>query len=280
MAARFRLDVLARAVEGVQERTISGALVTVGSVVVIAALLILEVKSFFTTTTQHHIGVDDGKRPFGSRHWTMPDRLPVRIYMTFGRVPCDGLTLDMDATRSDFDPLNSVEFREPTFDELEWAGDVDATKACTLDGRLTIGKVSANFHIEVADRQDKLIPLPFSAFQIANNERRRHLNISHKVHALHFGDTILKDTVAPLDGVVNAPDVAGQQHYLLKVIPTVLDHGTTATATNQYSLAEHFIRFDAVALSPCVLSPCFCDSRAAAPARPSAFSSSTTSSLS
>ncbi|KAJ8598702.1 hypothetical protein CTAYLR_010737 [Chrysophaeum taylorii] len=219
----FRFDALARAVEGVQERTISGAIVTLGSVAIIAVLLVLEVKSFLTSTTHHHIGVDDGDSPLGIERWTVPDRLPVRIYMTFAHVACEALTLEIDATRGDFEPFNGVEFRPPTEREVSWTNDVDLQKACTLDGRLTIGKVSANFHVEVADGaagvipQLQGIPLAFSAYanQVAHLERRRHINISHK------------------------------QHYLVKVIPTLVDY----RATNQYSLAEHFLRYDAISLS-------------------------------
>lgn len=42
--------------------------------------------------------------------------------MTFAHVKCDSLTLEIDATRSDFEPLNRVEFRLPTTEELSWAG--------------------------------------------------------------------------------------------------------------------------------------------------------------
>mmetsp|Transcript_1500 Transcript_1500/g.4507 ORF Transcript_1500/g.4507 Transcript_1500/m.4507 type:complete len:326 (-) Transcript_1500:89-1066(-) len=252
--ARYRFDVLARAVEGVQERTVGGAIVTVSSVALIVVLVVLEIKSFLTASAHTHIGVDDGDKPFGLDRWTLPDRLPVRVHMTFAHLQCESLMLEVDSTRSDFEPLNSVEFREPTAAEMAWVGeDVDRAQACTLDGKLTIGKVSANFHVEVADKADDgrplagaSIPLSFSAYahQIAAIERRKHLNISHKVHLFHFGDRVLADTAAPLDGVVNAPRVAGQQHYLLKVIPTLLDRGLVPVATNQYSLAEQFVPFD------------------------------------
>ena len=63
----------ARAVEGVQERTVAGALVTFGAVVSIVLLLFLECSSFFAPLTIHHVGVDDGdtsgvsKPPFDDR---------------------------------------------------------------------------------------------------------------------------------------------------------------------------------------------------------------------
>lgn len=75
-SARFRFA-LARAVEGVQERTVGGAIVTVTSMALIGVLLVLEIQSFLSVTAQHHIGVDDGDKPFGSERWTLPDRLPV-----------------------------------------------------------------------------------------------------------------------------------------------------------------------------------------------------------
>lgn len=128
---------------------------------------------------------------------------------------------------------------------------------------MTVGKVSANFHVEVAEtanledlnRRSANVPgLPMwfaaDAQRIAYFERRRHYNISHRVHTLHFGERVLSETVAPLDGVVNAPEYAGQQHYLMKVIPTLVDRGLSAVSTNQYSLAEQFIRFDALAIPP------------------------------
>lgn len=261
-SARFRFDLLARAVDGVQERTVGGAIITVGSVALILILLFFELQAFLTATDHHHIGVDDGDKPFGRERWTLPDRLPVRVHMTFAHVACDLLALEIDATRSDFEPLNHINFREPTPSELSWVGDdVDPEAACTLDGRLTIGKVSANFHVEVLDRGSandlprglagKGVPIGFTAYahQVAALERRKNVNISHKVHSLHFGDRVLTETVEPLDGVVNVPPVAGQQHYLIKVIPTVLDRGLSPINTNQYSLAEQFIRFDTIAPS-------------------------------
>ena len=267
--ARFRFDLLARAVDGVQERTVCGALVTLGSVVVIAMLLVFECKSFLTATVVHHIGVDDGDKPFGSDRWTLPEQIPIELYMTFAHVDCDSLSLELDAARGDEEP--AVAFRPPTPQELEWTRDasVDVAKACTLEGHMMVGKVSANFRVEIADRTRPSeaaretggaaaaqLGLAFQAYasQMYGLEQRKFVNISHRVHSLHFGKRILAGTVAPLDGVVNAPIVPGQQHYLMKVIPTIVDRGTWGTvATNQYSLAEQFLRYDSMVYMPYVI---------------------------
>jgi len=258
-SSRYRFDVLARAVEGVQERTVCGAVVTVLSLFLIGLLVLYEVKAFVTTTTVHHIGVDDGDTPFGSSLWALPDQIPVLLSMSFAHVECDLLSLEIDATRGDVEPVNAVSFRRPTPHELQgWADDADPETACTLDGQLTVGKVSANFHVEVADAQQQqgnpvvagrgAFSLQAYAAQMLNVERRKLVNVSHRVHSLHFGERVLADTVAPLDGTVTAPKVAGQQHYLMKVIPTLVDRPGWAVAhTNQYSLAEQFVPYDALA---------------------------------
>lgn len=222
-----------------------GAMVTLGCVAAITILVLSEIKSFLIAMPSTNVGVDDGVDG-----WTLPDQIPVRIYMTFGHLDCDSLQLELDATRSDFEPLNSVVFRTPTPAELDWTGTEDAADpktACTLDGHLTIGKVSAHFQVEVPT------PKTTSLASLSRSiERRRHLNVSHKVHTLHFGEHRLRDTITPLDGVVNAHDEPGQHHYLMKLIPTVLASSpSSAHTTNQYSLAEHFVKFDpAIPVNP------------------------------
>ena len=259
-ASRYRFDMLARAVEGVQERTVCGALVTVGSVMIIAFLVLFEVKEFLTVSKVHHIGVDDGIKPFGRDRWTVPDQIPVELKMTFAHIECDRLSLEIDATRGDVDPVNQVNFRQPTRKELEDFPLATPETACTLDGHLTVGKVSANFYVQISDQADgptnkKMLPLALQAYanQMISLERRKFVNISHRVHALHFGERV-KDTASPLDGVVNAPTVAGQQHYLIKVIPTLVDRAFGHVATNQYSLAEQFVRYDTIVFMPYVRS--------------------------
>ena len=50
---------LARAVEGVQERTVSGALITGGCVLLILSLLTGELSSYFSPALIHHLGVEN-----------------------------------------------------------------------------------------------------------------------------------------------------------------------------------------------------------------------------
>ena len=241
---------LARAVEGVQERTVCGALVTFCAVASIALLLFLELSAFFAPVTIHHLGVDDGDSAWGSRSFKVPDRLPIDVHMTFAHVECDDLEISVESARGLKEAINRVEFRPPTPSELgAWAPEADPEAACTLDGRLSVGKVSANFHVGLSPDADGPgggrpvgLPGPLAMLvgQINMMEKHRHVNITHKVHALSFGKKT-GDTAAPLDGVVNSPTESGQQHYVLKVIPTVIHGAFGYTMTNQYSLAENFI---------------------------------------
>jgi hypothetical protein len=234
---------LARAVEGVQERTVCGALVTFCAVASIALLLFFELSAFFAPVTIHHLGVDDGDSAWGSRSFKVPDRLPIDVHMTFAHVECDDLEISVESARGLKEAINRVEFRPPTPSELgAWAPAADPEAACTLDGRLSVGKVSANFHVGLSPDADGPgggrpvgLPGPLAMLvgQINMMEKHRHVNITHKVHALSFGKKT-GDTAAPLDGVVNSPTESGQQHYVLKVIPTVIHGAFGYTMTNQY----------------------------------------------
>ena len=87
---------LARAVEGVQERTVSGALITGGCVLLILSLLTGELSSYFSPAVIHHLGVDDGDASIGSRPFHVPDRLPIELSATFAHVKCDDLELSVE----------------------------------------------------------------------------------------------------------------------------------------------------------------------------------------
>lgn len=243
----------ARAVEGVQERTVAGALVTFGAVVSIVLLLFLECSSFFAPLTIHHVGVDDGDAAVGWRRVTLPDRLSIELHATFAHVPCDDLELSVEATRGLREAINSVDMRRATSAELEgWAPDAVPERTCTLDGKLTVGKVAAHFSAALrmdagADAKEKAslvgLPEPLARLvgQINAMERHRHANVTHRIHALRFGDRTPPGAPSPLDDVVNAPTQAGQMHYTLKVIPTVVSGWFSDALAYQYSLAEAFI---------------------------------------
>ena len=130
---------LARAVEGVQERTVSGALITGGCVLLILSLLTGELASYFSPALIHHLGVDDGDASIGSRPFHVPDRLPIELSATFAHVKCDDLELSVEAARGLRDAVDRINFREPHPKELYGWSDASVDEGCTLDGKLRVG---------------------------------------------------------------------------------------------------------------------------------------------
>ena len=233
---------LARAVEGVQERTVSGALITGGCVLLILSLLTGELSSYFSPALIHHLGVDDGDASIGSRPFHVPDRLPIELSATFAHVKCDDLELSVEAARGLRDAVDRINFREPHPKELRGWSDAAVEEGCTLDGKLRVGKVSAHFSVGLtaaaAPAKPNVIMVQSFLRQATNAGPSK--NMTHKVHVFRFGSRSSVTKNAPLDGLVS-PDLDGQARYALKVIPTVLDDGWFPQVANQYSLAESYV---------------------------------------
>ncbi|KAJ1463069.1 endoplasmic reticulum vesicle transporter-domain-containing protein [Pelagophyceae sp. CCMP2097] len=162
--------------------------------------------------------------------------------------------MHVDATRGDKESQNHVEFRAPTAYELSKAPGGEVGQGCTLDGRLSVGKVSANFRIVASMKHPAAVlqatnPLLALQDRIQSMDHLRHANVSHVVHSMHFGERF-PGMAAPLDGVVQHL-AAGQQHYMLKIIPTIHDRfPRKPISTNQYALSEQFISHELVMLTP------------------------------
>ena len=107
-----------------------------------------EVGAFFTPPIVHHLGVDDGDGSIGG-HFVVPDRMTIDAKATFAHLKCDDLELSIESARGLKDAVDRIEFRPALPAELAgWADpDADPALACTMDGRLKVGKVAA--HISV-----------------------------------------------------------------------------------------------------------------------------------
>ena len=95
---------LARAVEGVQERTVCGALVTFCAVASIALLLFFELSAFFAPVTIHHLGVDDGDSAWGSRSFKAVWKSNLQPEFNVG--VCDSFDASSSAVLRELDESN------------------------------------------------------------------------------------------------------------------------------------------------------------------------------
>lgn len=238
---------LARAVEGVQERTVSGALITGGCLLLIISLLTGELSSYLSPKYIHHLGVDDGDSAVGSRPFHVPDRLPIELSATFAHIKCDDLELSVEAARGLREAVDRVDFRAPLPRELAGWSEASVSEGCTLDGQLRVGKVSAHFSVGLtaaaAPARPNVIMVQSFLRQLGGGGPAR--NMTHKVHVFRFGSRSSVTRNAPLDGLVS-PDMDGQARYALKVIPTLVDDGWFPTVSNQYSLAESYVSAQAL----------------------------------
>ena len=144
---------LARAVEGVQERTVSGALITGGCVLLILSLLTGELSSYFSPALIHHLGLMMATRPLGVALSTclIDYRSNCRrpLHMSKVRRP----RIIRRSSKRLRDAVDRINFREPHAKELYGWSDASTSEGCTLDGKLRVGKVSAHFSVGLAPAQ-------------------------------------------------------------------------------------------------------------------------------
>jgi hypothetical protein len=110
-------------------------------------------------------------------------------------------------------------------------------EGCNVYGYLEVNKVAGNFHFA-----------PGKSFQHGGMHvhdlmpfKTKVFNMSHSIAKLSFGADF-PGVVNPLDGVVRDMEGdAGMYQYFLRVVPTnYRDSRGDATATNQFSVTDHF----------------------------------------
>lgn len=92
MAPRFhKLDAFAKTIEDARVRTASGGIVTVFSFVVIFFLIVTEWRDYRTIVLRPELVVDKGRG----------DQMEIHMNISFPRIPCDLLTLDVGDASGD-----------------------------------------------------------------------------------------------------------------------------------------------------------------------------------
>ncbi len=228
-----------KAVDGVQERTMVGGVITLSGLAIMLMLLLYEFL-LSSPELEHHMSVDS---PGGS---AQDAKVDIRLHITFPHLACDGVNLDFEATRGDaaFDPVSEIKKRD--------AGD----GGCSFQGHIVVAKVGGTLKFGVKGH-DSLLQIGGFLLNAPNfMSGEKAPNISHVVHELAFGRKE-RGMTNPLDGVTNAlTDGLGQYQYTIKVIPTVYRHlARKPVSTHQYSIAEQFVKLDGFAFNTLASSP-------------------------
>jgi len=229
-------DVYRKLPSDLTEPTVSGAIVSVASTLIMLTLFLTEVNEFFKVQTVSETFIDIER---GS------DKLTVNIDIHFPKLICDLVSLDtQDIMGSHYVNVKGklrkirLDAKNKTIGELEFRdGDnfldlnraqqaIQAKESCQLVGSFDIYKVPGNFHIS-----SHAFPSITQVFQMNNMNT---IDLSHRINHISFGDDselkLIKKkfgegVLNPLDGVEkNKTDslrAIGVMHqYYINIVPT------------------------------------------------------------
>ncbi|KAI9986986.1 hypothetical protein PInf_026092 [Phytophthora infestans] len=204
-----RFDLNAKGVEGIQERTIGGGVVTLMSCVAVAFLLLSELSVWWTVSVTHRMHVD-----------TDPQDFPINIEVdvSFSTKPAK-VAMDVSDSKGHKEIMLQKDIQEEPYGE----------NGCRLYGTVQVQKVAGD--LSFAHEGSLTV---FSFFDFLN------FNSSHVVNHLRFGPQI-PDMETPLIDVskILTKNLATYK-YFVSVVPSryVYLNGRSVT-TFQYSVTEH-----------------------------------------
>ncbi|CAM9733774.1 unnamed protein product [Discosporangium mesarthrocarpum] len=227
-----RFDLYTKAVEGVYDRTVLGAIVTVASVTLMVILFLSELKLFLTVDTSSHMTVAD---------FHEYDTVTVRLHMTFPYIKCEDIEVvpdNLKGGKGQTTATDTVERRPSTRrDRGKFGG---PGPGCTLDGGLNVARAGGSIRIHVMNHDPARLVVRNGGIVAVGNEIRggkngkQGANVSHVIHELDFHPTEAPwgnrkvwggggEKQDPLHGLAQTSELGpGQVVYKLKVVPISL----------------------------------------------------------
>lgn len=265
-----RFDAYPRAEEHLTHRTLSGAIVSICGVCLMAVLFVSELRHFTTIKVTQELTVDS----------TRANDLDIRVNISLPALPCSIVSVDStDASGSwASDVMGELGIRKERLnahgDEMgkyeppEGAQDlmqmfraldmqifggghmiqlvspqtvthvreaVRAHEGCRVHGTIRVPRVSGSFHFSVHAASFDVLQQVFADV--------RRINVSHVVHKLAFGPEY-EGMINPLDGFVRyvgEKEDTGTFKYFLKLVPTTYTRlDGKWKQTHQFSVTEYF----------------------------------------
>ena len=123
------------------------------------------------------------------------------------------------------------------------AAELSSHEGCNVHAAFSVSRVQGNIHF-IPGRSFKLFG---EHLHDVAGSRVQHLDLSHVVHTLQFGQ-YFPGQENPLDGYRNILDLTthtedvgnGKFNYFLKIVPTRYEKHGKAFETNQYSVTQHY----------------------------------------
>jgi hypothetical protein len=219
-----RFDIHTKAIEGVHQQTIIGAILTLVTTLLVFILLFSEISVFFTTEVVSRMVVDTA---FGV------EAVKLEFDISFPTISCDGITFTQELTRGNIHTFETISELEKN--EVE-NPDPKSFPGCRLKGSFLTDKIAGNFRFAISPQR---VPL----------------NLSHSLHKIAFQPNNAKNAKDKLPEImdsvnetfVDIPLETGIYQYSITVVPTQYKtlYGELSFI-NQYAVIEKAIPVDNV----------------------------------
>lgn len=190
-----RFDIYRKVPKDLTQPTLTGAFISVSSVLFIIFLLFSELSLFITTQVQSELSVEDPV--------THSEKIPVFINITLPKMSCDYLGLDIQDDMG----RHEVGFKDNTVKTPY--GD----HGCRFESHFLINKVPGNFHVSTHSA----------------TTQPEAPDMSHIVHKVRFGMELaagreVRGSFNPLEKVDKSnSDPIATHDYILRVVPSVYE---------------------------------------------------------
>ena len=212
-----RFDVHMKAIDGVHQRTILGAVLTTFSIVFVIFLVVTEVNFYLEKHVEDHLVTDFR----GNQEVVVID-----YDIQFFDMKCKNINFISEVTRG------TVHVHEP-----DYIRKIDE-KGCHVVGNITTDKIGGNFRFDFRPQPDDL-------------PEERIFSISHQVNYLYFHPSAPKiefegiSTNTLRNHTSKAPNGAGIHQYVIQVVST--EHKPLQGESlfmNEYSVTERHVDED------------------------------------
>ncbi|CAG2103486.1 unnamed protein product [Medioppia subpectinata] len=190
-----RFDVYRKVPKDLTQPTLTGAVISICCLLLIAFLFISELFDFMSTHISSELFVDNSGGP--------SDKIGVRLNVSLPRLSCDVIGLDIQ----DENGRHEVGFVDNTEKIVMNDG-----MGCRFEGVFKINKVPGNFH--VSTHSAKTQP--------------ENIDMTHVIHEVSFGDSMdsfdIKADFNPLKNVDKSGAQSIESHeYHMKIVPTIYE---------------------------------------------------------
>ncbi|XP_063435410.1 endoplasmic reticulum-Golgi intermediate compartment protein 1-like isoform X2 [Mytilus trossulus] len=191
-----RFDIYRKVPKDLTQPTLTGAVISISSVLFILYLFLSELSLFLTHEVISELTVEDPVRH--------TEKIPVFINITLPQLKCEYVGIDIQDDMG----RHEVGFQDDT-QKIE----VNEGKGCRMESHFVINKVPGNFHVSTH----------------SSRTQPDNPDMTHLIHKVRFGMDLqegkeVKGSFNPLEDVDRSAGQALATHdYIVKVVPSVYE---------------------------------------------------------